>query len=182
MKEAFAVWLTGIPSSGKTTLAKRLAEKLRDMNFRVEILESDELRKMLTPNPKYTDKEREYFYRSMAVIGKYLVDNGICVIFDATAHKRSYREYARRLIKNFMEVYVYSPVEVCIERDVKGLYRRALKGGIKTLPGLQVPYEEPLNPDVKVETHKESIEESLNKILEKVIGRYCGERRGTNPF
>ncbi len=172
MKETFAVWLTGIPSAGKTTLAKRLAEELRSMNFRVEILESDELRKLLTPNPKYTEEEREYFYRAMAVMGKYLVDNGICVIFDATAHRRGYREYARKLIRNFMEVYIYSPVEVCIERDVKGLYKRALKGGIKTLPGLQVPYEEPLNPDVKVETHKERIEESLNKILDKIIERY----------
>ena len=168
MKKAFAVWLTGIPSSGKSTLARRLAEKLKSMDFRVEILESDSLRKLLTPNPKYTEEERDYFYKSMTVIGKYLVDNGICVVFDATAHKRKYREYARKLIKNFIEVYVYSTVEACIERDVKGLYKKALEGKITTLPGLQIPYEEPINPDVVVETHKETVEESLKKILDKI--------------
>jgi|Deesub1362A_J573_1020465.scaffolds.fasta_scaffold00008_151 adenylylsulfate kinase len=165
IKEPFAVWLTGIPSSGKTTLARGLSEKLREMGVKVVILESDELRKLLTPNPQYTEEERDYFYRAMAVIGRYLVDNGISVIFDATAHKRKYRENARKLIKNFIEVYVYAPLEVCLKRDVKGLYSKALKGEIKTLPGLQEPYEEPPEPDVKLETHIETIEASLVKII-----------------
>ena len=172
MKKTFAVWLTGIPSSGKSTLARRLAKKLKLMNLRVEILESDSLRKLLTPNPKYTEEERDYFYRSMTVIGKYLVENGICVIFDATAYKRKYRKYARKLIKNFIEVYVYSTVEACVERDVKGLYKKALEGEITTLPGLQIPYEEPINPDVIVETHKETVEESLKKILDKITMKF----------
>jgi len=172
IKEPFAVWLTGIPSSGKTTLARGLAKKLREMGVKVVILESDELRKLLTPNPQYTEEERDYFYRAMAVIGRYLVDNGISVIFDATAHKRKYRENARKLFKNFIEVYVYAPLEVCIKRDVKGLYSHALKGKIKMLPGLQVPYEEPSEPEIIVETHKESIQESLSKILNKIINPY----------
>lgn len=168
MRGGFAVWLTGIPSSGKSTLAKALAEKLRSMGIKIVILESDELRKVLTPNPKYTDEEREYFYRAMTVIGKYLVDNGVCVIFDATAHKRKYREYARELIGDLIEVYVYAPLEVCIERDVKGLYTKALRGEITTLPGLQVKYEEPENPDIKIETHKLTIKQAIDKILETI--------------
>lgn len=165
IKEPFAIWLTGIPSSGKSTLAKGLAKKLREMGIKVVILESDELRMLLTPTPRYTEKERDYFYTAMTVIGKYLVDNGICVIFDATAHKRKYREYARKLIKNFIEVYVYAPLEICIKRDVKGLYSKALREEIKALPGLQVSYEEPTNPSLILRTHEETLKESLKKIL-----------------
>lgn len=165
MQKAFAVWLTGIPSSGKTTIARGLKKRLVDMGYSVEILESDELRRLLTPKPSYTEDERDFFYRAMAVIGKYLVDRGIVVIFDATAHKRLYREYARNIIENFIEVYLKCPLDVCIHRDVKGLYRKALDGEITALPGLQVPYEEPLNPDIEVDTNMSSIEESVEKIL-----------------
>jgi adenylylsulfate kinase len=174
MKKAFAIWLTGLPSSGKTTLARRLKAKISGMGYRVVILESDKLRRLLTPNPKYTEEEREYFYRSMAVIGKYLVDAGVCVIFDATANRRKYRDYARRIIKDFMEIYLNCPLKVCMERDVKGLYREALEGKIKTLPGLQAPYEEPLNPDVTVDTHRYTVRESTDIIMDKITERFLG--------
>jgi len=170
--ESLAIWLTGIPSSGKSTIARALKKRLEKLGCKVAILESDELRKLLTPNPKYTEEERDQFYRTMAVIGKYLVDHGICVIFDATAHKRRYREYARSIIERFLEVYVYAPLETCIQRDVKGLYSKAFKGEIKTLPGLQVKYEEPMNPDVKVETHRQSVEEAVEKRLQKIKNRF----------
>jgi len=165
MTEAFAIWLTGPPASGKSTIASLLRRRLEEMGFRVEVLESDELRKLLTPRPRYDEEERNFFYRAMAVIGKYLVDNGICVIFDATAHRRAYRDYARQLIRNFMEVYVSCPIEVCMRRDPKGLYRLAMEGKITTLPGLQVPYEEPLNPEVVVETDKRTPESCVEEIL-----------------
>jgi adenylylsulfate kinase len=165
LKETFAIWLTGIPSSGKTTLARQIYKKLKELGIRVTILESDELRKYLTPDAKYTEEERDQFYRTLAVIGKYLVDNGTTVIFDATAPKRKYREFARKIIKNFIEVYVNCPLKICIERDVKGLYTKALGGEIKTLPGLQSKYEEPRNPDVIVNTDREDIEESTRKII-----------------
>lgn len=170
--KTFALWLTGIPSSGKSTIARELAERLINIGYKVAILESDELRKLLTPQPKYTEEERDYFYRAMVAMGKYLVDNGICVIFDATGHKRRYREYARKLIKNFMEIYVYAPLEICIKRDVKGLYTKALRGEIKTLPGLQVEYEEPKDPDLKIETHKLTVEQAVNKILNELSNRH----------
>jgi len=172
MRNTFAIWLTGIPSSGKSTIAKALKKKLKKIGIKVEILESDEVRKIITPNPKYDELERELFYRSLVAIGKYLTDNGVSVIFDATAHKRRYREYARSLIKNFIEVYVYCPVEECIKRDVKGLYSKALKGIIKTLPGLQVEYEEPINPDLTVYTNRESVEESVDKIISIIKAKF----------
>lgn len=169
MPHTFAIWLTGLPSSGKSTIAKKLAEYLESSGFKVQILESDEVRKLLTPNPRYDERERDYFYRSLSVIGKYLVDNGINVIFDATAHKRKYREYAKQIIDRFIEVYVFCPIDVCIERDTKGLYKMAMEGKISTLPGLQVPYEEPINPDVKVDTYKEDIDSIINKIIKVIV-------------
>jgi len=169
MPEAFAVWLTGLPASGKSTIAKRLKRELEEMGFKVQILESDEARKYLTPEPRYDERERDYFYRSLAVIGKYLVDNQVNVIFDATAHKRKYREYARQIINKFIEVYVFCPIDICIERDTKGLYKLAMEGKITTLPGLQVPYEEPENPDVVVDTYKENLDDIANKILRTIF-------------
>lgn len=180
MKKGFAIWFTGMPSSGKTTLAKKIAERLRKRGFKVIVLESDELRKLLTPNPKYTEEERNYFYRTIAIIGKLFVENGHVAIIDATAHKREYRDYARKIIDNLLEVYVSCPVDKCIERDVKGLYKKALKGEIKTLPGLQIDYEEPVNPEVKVETDKESIEESTQKIVKVIKEKFVRDEYSTN--
>lgn len=172
MSKLFAIWLTGIPSSGKSTLAKGLRDRLVKLGYKVEILESDQVRRIITPKPRYDDYERDLFYRALVAIGKYLVENDIIVLFDATAHKKAYREYGKKVIRRLIEVYVYCPLEVCIKRDVKGLYTKAFKGEIKTLPGLQVPYEEPENPDIIVYTHRESIEESVNKIMEYIESKY----------
>ena len=166
------LWLTGLPSSGKTTLARRLRDILIGSGYGVEVLESDEYRRMLTPNPSYTDYERDLFYRSIVVTSYYLYRNGLNVIIDATGHKRSYRDYARRIIRDFIEVYVYAPLKVCMDRDVKGLYRLAVEGIVKTLPGLQVPYEEPARPEVRVNTHIEDVDESIAKIIRYLVDEY----------
>lgn len=166
MKEGWAIWITGLPSSGKSTIARMLSERLNSLGIHVQILESDELRKILTPNPRYTEEERDTFYRAIVYIGWLLVKNGVNVIFDATANKRKYREDARRMIDRFMEVYLECPLELCIARDRKGLYRRALAGDIKTLPGLQVSYEEPLTPDLKLNTAVNDPESCVEAIIE----------------
>lgn len=168
MKEGFAIWLTGPPASGKSTIARALLERLKEKGIGAQILESDELRKVLTPRPKYTEEERDNFYASLVYIGSLLTKNGVNVIFDATGYKREYRERARRAIKRFFEIYVKCPIETCKERDVKGLYRMAEEGKITTLPGVQVPYEEPLNPAVILSADKETVEESINKIMKKL--------------
>lgn len=163
----FVIWLTGIPSSGKSTIARALAQQLKKQSVKVQILESDELRKVLTPDPKYTEEERNWFYEVISWLAWLLYKNGVNVIIDATAHKASYRRRARDLIgKDFIEIYVRCPLNVAIKRDTKGLYKLALKGIIKTLPGIQVPYEEPKAPEIIVDTSMESLDRIVNKILQ----------------
>jgi adenylylsulfate kinase len=144
----FAVWITGLPASGKSTITRALVAELALRNLRAAVLESDELRRVFTPRPTYSDEERDTFYRSIAFVGKLLVEHGVPVIFDATANRRRYRDDARSTIPRFLEVFVDCPVEVCAERDPKGLYRRAREGATSSLPGAGADYEPPLRPDV----------------------------------
>ena len=164
--KGWAIWVTGLPASGKTTIARALRRCLEERGVGSQVLESDEVRKVLTPKPTWTEDERETFYRALTYIGALLVENGVNVIFDATANRRRYREEARRRIERFLEIYVKCPLETCIERDVKGTYYRAIRGEAKTVPGLQTPYEEPLKPDVTIDSVAESTGESTRKIIE----------------
>ena len=170
-KEAkgFAIWLTGIPASGKSTIAALLANELRANDRNVQVLESDELREIITPNPTYGEDERERFYNVLAYMGKMLVDNGVNVIFDATANRKRYRDKAKVQIEKFFEVYVQCPADVCAERDPKGLYREARDGKITTLPGTQTGYEPPDNPDVTIFSDRETPQEAAKKIISKLF-------------
>lgn len=166
MDEGWVMWITGLPSSGKSTIARGLVERLRKLGIRVEALESDELRRVLTPNPSYSEEERLWFYGVLVYIAGLLAKNGVNVIIDATGNRRIYRDLARRRFKRFVEVYARCPIETCMKRDVKGLYRRALEGSLKTLPGLQTPYEEPTNPEIIVDTDRLRPEEAVEAVLE----------------
>ncbi|MBS7611139.1 adenylyl-sulfate kinase [Candidatus Bathyarchaeota archaeon] len=168
MTEGWAMWITGLPSSGKSTIANGVARRLKEMGVNVETLESDELRKILTPKPTYSEEERDWFYNVIVYIAKLLVRNGVNVIIDATGNKRAYRDNARRRISKFVEVYVKCSLNVCMKRDVKGLYKGALEGSIGTLPGIQTIYEEPLKPEVIVETDKLTVNESVELVLNKL--------------
>ena len=147
---AFAVWITGLPSSGKSTITHALVEALSARRVDVAVLESDTLRHVLTPHPTYSEEERDTFYRAMACIGALLVAHGVPVVFDATANRRRYRAAARMAIRRFIEVYVECPLEVCLARDVKGIYRQAQSGEASTVPGAQASYEPPEHPDLVV--------------------------------
>jgi adenylylsulfate kinase len=149
-EQAFAVWLTGLPASGKSTIAVQLAQQIRDLGVSVTTLESDVLRNMFPSSAQYGEQDRDYFYASLAFIGRVLTEQGIAVIFDATANLRVYRDRARRQIPRFIEVFVDSPIETCIQRDPKGIYRKARAGEADHVPGLQAPYEPPLNPDLVI--------------------------------
>jgi adenylylsulfate kinase len=149
--QGFAIWITGIPASGKSSITRELVKKLALRDVSVVVLESDEMRRILTPVPTYGQEERDAFYRSLALIGDLITRSGIPVIFDATANKRSYREYARTLIPRFMEVYVTCPLEICMKRDPKGIYERAAAGKTHTVPGIQATYEPPLNPAITLD-------------------------------
>jgi adenylylsulfate kinase len=151
---AFAVWITGLPASGKSTLARALKAELAARGAVVAVLESDALRQVATDHPQYGDQERDAFYRLMAYIGALLTEHGVHVIFDATANLRRYRDRARQQIPRFLEVYVECPLEICIARDPKGIYRQAREGAATSVPGLQAAYEPPQAPEVVVREHE----------------------------
>lgn len=143
---AFAVWITGLPASGKSTVARELESQLREAGIDPVVLESDALRTILTPEPTYAPDERDRFYRQLADIGALIARQGIPVIFDATANRRAYRDRARAAIPRFLEVFVDSPLALCRSRDPKGIYRSADSSRASTVPGVQTPYEPPLAP------------------------------------
>ena len=151
MRAGWAVWITGLPASGKSTIARALQTELEGMGGSVQVLESDALRKILTPAPTYTSEERETFYHAMIHIGVLLTSNGVNVVFDATANRRRWRDKAREKIPRFMEIHVDTPLETCVKRDPKGIYHKASEGNASTVPGAQEVYEPPEAPEVRVE-------------------------------
>jgi adenylylsulfate kinase len=168
-KPAFAVWITGLPASGKSVLTAALVRQLRERNIEPAVLESDALRRMFSDDPGYDDKDREYFYRSIAFIGQVLTERGVPVVFDATANLRRYRDRARQSIPHFVEVYVDSPLEVCVQRDPKGIYRKAREGKADHVPGVGAVYEAPENPDVVVHGDREDADAGATRIIERVL-------------
>ena len=167
-RDAFAVWITGLPASGKSTIAANLTAQLSARGVDVALLESDELRKILTPHPRYDPEERDIFYRQMVYVGVLLTQHGISVIFDATANRRVYRDWARQQISKFVEVYVECPLATCIARDPKGIYRRAREGGAETVPGLQTEYEVPEKPEVVLQGDREAPEDAARRVITKL--------------
>ena len=149
--QGFAIWITGIPSSGKSSITRELVGKLNVHGVMPAVLASDDLRAILTPEPTYSAEERDRFYRQMAQIGEMLCRQGIPVIFDATANLRKYRDRARSRISSFLEVLVECPLELCRKRDPKGIYASAEQGRSMNVPGLQVPFEPPLEPEIIVD-------------------------------
>lgn len=142
------------------------------MDLAVEVLESDAVRLVLTPAPTYSDAERDLFYRALAFMGHRLVAHGVTVVFDATASRRVYRDFARSLIPRFVEVAVDCPLAICMQRDRKGTYRKGQRGESTTVPGLQAPYEAPLHPDLRIDTTSVSAHEAARQILDLVAPRF----------
>jgi adenylylsulfate kinase len=171
MQVSFAVWLTGLSGSGKSSVARALLARLHDRGVEVSVLESDVLRTQLTPFPRYDDDERNFFYRAIADIGGYLAKER-AVIFDATANRRAYRDRGRAAVARFAEVYVSTPLEVCAARDTKGLYKSK---SVKTLPGVQSAYEVPLAPELVVSGASGTPEDGAAEVMALL------ERRGWLP-
>jgi adenylylsulfate kinase len=163
----FALWLTGPPGAGKSTIADALFRR----GLKAARLESDVLRKALMPEAGYGEEDRERFYGAMLWIGKLLVGHGVSVVFDATAQRRAWRDRARRDLERFLEVFVDCPEEIRAARDPKGLYRAAAAGRVAALPGLQTPYEAPPHPDLVVRTDRESADAAAERILAELKGR-----------
>jgi adenylylsulfate kinase len=165
---SFAVWLTGLSGAGKSAIAKELLAALHERGVAAAVLESDVLRTQLTPFPSYSDTERDFFYRTLADFAVHLVKD-IPVIIDATANRRAYRDRARQAIERFAEVYVSAPLEVCVARDTKGFYKSK---DVKTLPGVQAPYEPPREPELAIAGDRGTPREAAREIVALL------ERRG----
>jgi adenylylsulfate kinase len=169
---AFAIWITGLPASGKSTIVSALKPQLEELGLTVEVLESDEARRIITPEPTYSESERDLFYRALAFTGQRLVAHGVTVIFDATASRRVYRDVARAAIPRFIEVAVECPLITCMERDKKGTYRRGQSGESLTVPGLQSPYEEPIHPDLRIDSTATLPDDAARRILDLAKAKF----------
>jgi adenylylsulfate kinase len=154
-----------LPSSGKTTIANMLRMELQHYNINIELLDGDTIRKELSPELGFTKLDRDIHARRVVFLCKILLRHGIPSIVSLISPYRELRNFARIEIGNFIEVFVNCPLEICIRRDLKGLYKKALTGEIKDLTGIQDPYESPLNPEVIVNTEKEEPYESVEKIV-----------------
>lgn len=163
--QGFAIWMTGTPASGKSKRSRLVAARLREMGAPVQVLESDELRKVLTPSPTYSEDERDWFYDVLVYLGRLFADRGVNVIFDATGNRRRYRDAARRAIEHYAEVYIYCPPDVCLKRDPKDIYKAAAAGEANTVPGIGTAYEPPEHPEITCVSGEESPEESADKII-----------------
>jgi len=170
--KAFAIWITGKPASGKSTIVSALKPQLEAMGLVVEVLESDEVRRVVTPIPTYSEAERDLFYRALAFTGQKLVAHGVTVVFDATASRRVYRDFARSVIPRFIEVAVECPLTTCMERDRKGTYRKGQRGDSLTVPGLQSPYEAPINPDLRIDTTTTPSGDAAGQIRDLVKAKF----------
>jgi adenylyl-sulfate kinase len=161
----FTVWFTGLPSSGKSTLARMLEQVLVQRGQRVEVLDGDEVRLRLSHGLGFSKEDRDENIRRITYVAKLITRCGGVAIACAISPYRALRDDARQEIGRFIEVYVKCALDVCIDRDVKGLYAKALRGEIPAFTGVSDPYEAPLVPEVVVETDREAPEESLAKIL-----------------
>jgi adenylylsulfate kinase len=170
--QSFAIWVTGLPASGKSTIVSALQPQLEALGLAVEVLESDEVRRVITPTPTYSEAERDLFYRALAFTGQKLAAHGVTVLFDATASRRIYRDFARSVIPRFIEVAVECPLSTCIDRDRKGTYRKGQRGESLTVPGLQSPYEAPINPDLRIDTTTTSSDDAARQIRDLVKAKF----------
>lgn len=167
-QKGFTVWFTGLPCSGKSAVADRVAEILRERGLKVERLDGDIVRQSLTRDLGYSKEDRNENIRRVTFVAKLLTRNGVAVLTSFISPYREIRAHARQEIGNFIEVYVKCPLEVCMSRDVKRMYEKALKGEIKEFTGVSDPYEEPLNPEILLETDKVTLEKSAAKVIQKL--------------
>jgi adenylylsulfate kinase len=167
-ERGFTVWFTGLPCSGKSTIADAVAQELKQKGLRAEMLDADIIREHLWKELGYSKEDRDENIRRAAHLAHMLTRNGVAVLTSFISPYRELRDYARKQIGDFVEVYVKCPVEVCMRRDTRGMYKKALAGKIQNFTGVSDPYEEPLNPELLVESDKESLAESVAKVMARL--------------
>jgi adenylyl-sulfate kinase len=165
----FVVWFTGLSGAGKSTLSVPIASRLRDLGRKVEVLDGDEVRTHLSKGLGFSKEDRDTNIRRIGFVAELLARNGVTAITAAISPYRDVRDEVRGKITRhgagFCEVYVECPIEVLAERDVKGLYKKALAGEVKNFTGVSDPYEAPVSPDVVVRSDREKVDESVEKIM-----------------
>jgi adenylyl-sulfate kinase len=173
--DGLCVWLTGLSGSGKSTVGRLAAGQLRDMGHRVEVLDGDDLRQNLSADLGFSREDRNRNVHRIAWVSDLLSRNGVITFVAAVSPFREPRDEARaRMGKRFLEVYVRASVEACERRDVKGLYERARSGQIQSFTGVSDPYEEPLSPELVIDTEHETAEDSAAKLIALVRERLAG--------
>lgn len=165
MNKGVTVWLTGLSGAGKSTIARQLEQELKSRNCKVEVLDGDLIRTWLSQGLGFSKKDRDINVRRVGFVANLLSRNGVVVIAATISPYQAIRDEIREINKDFVEVHVNAPLEVCEARDVKGLYAKARAGEIKGFTGIDDPYEVPLNPEVVCESGKEAVEESVNKVI-----------------
>jgi adenylyl-sulfate kinase len=168
-KNGLVVWLTGLSGAGKTTLARALTQKFLAEGLRVEVLDGDEVRENLSKGLGFSKEDRDTNIRRIGFVARLLARNGIVVLASAISPYRQSRDDVRNMVESeggrFVEVFVRCPIEALVERDVKGLYKKALAGEIKNFTGISDPYEEPLSPECIVDSSMQTIAESAEAVL-----------------
>jgi adenylylsulfate kinase len=167
-QRGFVVWFTGLSGAGKSTLADALVPQLRAKGKRVELLDGDVVRTHLSKGLGFSREDRDINIARIAFVAHLLARNGVGVVVSAISPFRSTRDAARAQIGDFIEVHVAPPLEECIKRDVKGLYKKALAGEIPQFTGINDPYEAPLNPELAVDTSKLTVDQGVAEILAKL--------------
>lgn len=162
------IWFTGLSGAGKTTIAEKLVQVLRNRGSKVEILDGDVIRTNLSKGLGFSKEDRDINIRRIGFVCNLLARNGVFAIASAISPYRSVRDEIRATHNDFVEVYIRCSIEKLTERDVKGLYAKALSGEIKNFTGISDPYEEPLNPEVLLDSEMETEEESLAKLVAKL--------------
>lgn len=168
INKGVTVWFTGLPSSGKSTIARMVERELRSAGLKVELLDGDVVRTNLSKGLGFSREDREINIKRIGFVCHLLTRNGIIAIASAISPYRETRDYNRRMIGSFIEVFVKTDQAVCEKRDVKGLYKKARAGEITGFTGVDDPYEEPENPEIVCETENESPEASAKKVISRL--------------
>ncbi|MBD2486568.1 adenylyl-sulfate kinase [Aulosira sp. FACHB-615] len=176
-QRGITIWLTGLSGAGKTTICQFLETELRSQEYKLEVLDGDVIRQNLSKGLTFSKEDRDENIRRIGFVAHLLTRNNVIVIVAAISPYRAVREEVKAKIGDFIEVYVNAPLEVCEQRDIKGLYKKARAGEIKNFTGIDDIYEVPLTPDVECKTNQETIAQSASKILNKLE-----ELRYIQPF
>ncbi|MBV8775428.1 MAG: adenylyl-sulfate kinase [Deltaproteobacteria bacterium] len=168
MAEGFTLWFTGLSGAGKSTLANLVADELRARGHRVEVLDGDEVRTNLSKGLGFSKEDRDTNIRRIGYVCRLLARNGVIAISAAISPYREIRDEIRAQHERFFEVYVKCPLNTLVERDVKGLYRRAMRGEIGNFTGISDPYEEPFSPELVIESDRESPQQSCHRLLQRL--------------